>query len=276
MSTTDSRIAIERTRRHTRRWQIGGLLGGVIVAAALLTLGDRALGLGATIAPPVGGLVVVAAVCWGELTVRHAQSSTRTASPHARRLRDQLPRGPLALAITTLTLLAATLTLGTLMGDPDDLGRAGRALTVTCGSMSQSRGPWPGSFYALPIALASLASVVLAAMTCRIIVTRPAPGVVNARLDNTLRRWSARTVLLSLALAASATLAPVLTFMSFGASGMDCAPAWYGPLTAVSGIGAVVSALLVPALIAALILPPRTLTDGSTRATIPASGGAHL
>ena len=272
--TPADRAAIEGVLGHTRRWRVGALVAGAVVAGGLLALGDAALGLGPALAPAAAGTVIVAGVCVGELTVRPTRTATRTASPRARRVLDFLPRAPLALAVTTLTLLGGVLAVAALLGDSDDLGRAGRALTVTCGEVTASRGPWPGSFYALPIAVATLVSVALAGFTCRTIAVRPAPDAPSAAADTVLRRWSARTVLLSLALGATATLTPVLALMASAAAGLECAPNWYGALAAASALGAIVCAALTVVLLAALLTPPRISRGKALDPAAPIANGA--
>lgn len=80
-------------------------------------------------------------------------------------------------AAALVLLLAVTIP----MASPDDLGRAGRAFTVTCGGVTESHGPWPGIFYAVPI----LASLAVGTAACTWALRRIAhrPGEEQQRRD---------------------------------------------------------------------------------------------
>lgn len=247
--------AITRMRERSARWLAAAIGLGLLTAAALLALGDRLLGIGAAVAPAVGGTMLVLTVCLGELLTPRQTTLTRRALPRARSPRDYVTGGPLVLATAALVALGATLLVGTLMGSPDDLGRAGRALTTVCGDVTSVRGPWPGSYYAIPIAVAAVVSTAVCVLACRVIATRPAPGAGSESVDDALRRWSTRTVLLALATAGWVTLVPLLALMGSALTG-DCTTDAHRALGLVCGAGALVSMALAAGCFVALWVGP--------------------
>lgn len=166
-------------------------------------------------------------------------AARRTVSLAPRSVLEVLPRAHARAAAVALGAVAATLALGTALGDADDLGRAGRALATRCVDasgleVSHLRGPWPGSFYALPVAAALTLAALLAAVTLVVVARRPVVSQDRA-LDAAMRRWSARDVLLGLTLASCATLVPVLLLMTAGLAGASCRPTGYGALALLCG-----------------------------------------
>ncbi len=98
----------------------------------------------------------------------------------------------------------------TAVASPDDLGRAGRSLATTCGpGCTGSRGPWPGSFYTVPLAVGLLLVLVLAVVAARAVVRRPRNGADPdvVRLDDVARRRALETVVAAVGVAVGATLA---------------------------------------------------------------------
>ena len=90
-------------------------------------------------------------------------------------MRDYLPRGLVAAVTAAAGVLLALLTVTTVTGSADDLGRAGRILLLNCGpGLQRGSGPWPGSFYSLPLAVLVLAGLTAGSAALRA-VTRRAP-----------------------------------------------------------------------------------------------------
>lgn len=253
------RVAVPREGRlaevasTTGRWRLAGCVLGLVVAPA--TVGQGALGRGLMLAAPLFALCVLLGVVVGELRVRAPQGSTRSADLGVRRVGDYLPRG-LGTAVAVATaLLAALLAVGTALGSADDLGRAGRALSNACSAVSaQTRGPWPGSFYALPLAVVVLAGLVVAGLALARVVTRPRQGE-DVALDDALRRSSASSVTAAVGLLVTVPLAGVGTFAASGLLGICAAPAWW-TATGLVLLGAVPFALGLGVLCAALLLRP--------------------
>lgn len=255
--TAPEHAAVVHLHRRSTRWFAWAVVLALVTTVALFALAGVSLGRVAALAPAVGGMALILVMCVGELRSPRQTTLTRTALARPRRVRDHIGAGPLALATIAVAALATTLVVGTVMGSPDDLGRAGRALTTVCGDATTVRGPWPGSYYAIPIAAALLVGLVAAAVTCRTIAARPAPRVEEADVDDAVRRWSTRSVLLTLALVCWATLVPLLLLMTAAHSGGSCTTSSTRALQLTFGAGALVSAVAAIGTFAALCTGPR-------------------
>lgn len=189
---------------HTRSWRLGGLLLGVLGAIVCASLTTTALGRIVAFAPIVaaGGLVLGAIL--GELTATRRQGAVRSASLATRRLGDYISAGQRRAVAAGVLLLVSVLGFGTLRGSADDQGRAGRALARSCvravsgvgpSEVGSRRGPWPGSYYTVPLALGVVVLVLLAAVALRALVRRAALDTSSAALDVLARRVAAHNVL---------------------------------------------------------------------------------
>ena len=256
--------------RHTRGWRLVGLLVGGVAAVAVLALGERVDSLGrvTALAPTVLGAGVLLGTIAGELTARPPVGIHRSAAVETRTVGAILPRGrALVLAVSTVLLLGA-LAVGVAWGSADDLGRLGRVVSRACTvvepdlgavRLTSSRGPWPGSFYALPLlgALAVLAVLVVVAL--RVIVARPRPDVGSLGLDTQLRRWSAGNVISAASVTVLGTLGPVAVFMASALGDQACPRgaaqtlvAWsatvVGPLAIGAATGLLVGLVVTPSI----------------------------
>ena len=224
------------------RW--AGLLVGVV--AAVLVLGSGSLGVGVLLSAPALGLGVLLGVVVGELIgSRVSRDRVRVAALEVRRVRDYLPRGLTATVATAGSLLAALLALTTAMAAPDDMGRSGRALFRRCSAaMGESHGPWPGSFYSLPLAVVLLVGAGIALVALRVVVLRPrSSGPGDPLEDDAWRRRSVTAVVGSLGVLVALPLAGVAFLAAAGLGGIGCRPvAWT--------VGAWVLGLTVPAALA--------------------------
>ncbi len=263
--------------RHTRGWRVVGLLLGAVVAVLLLVAGERvdALGRLTALAPTALGAGILIGTIAGELTARAPVGVRRSATMERRRLGMLLPRGRAVVLGVSTALLAATLGLGAAWGSPDDLGRAGRAYSRTCEvvladlgrtTLGSTRGPWPGSFYAVPLAVALVVLVVLVAVALRAIVSRPRPELDSHGLDTVLRRWSVGNVLTAATVTVLGTLGPVAGLVAGGLSGNACpasaletAVAWGAAVLAPIATGAALGML------AGLVLTPTIRVDDLPR-----------
>ena len=219
--------------RHTRRWRMVGLLIGAVAALVLLDAGQRldALGRVSALAPAALGASVLIGTIAGELTARPAVGIRRTAAVETRTVKAVLPKVLSTVLAVASALLVAALAIGAAWGSADDMGRPGRIFTQTCTVldpdlgpvlMSSGRGPWPGSFYAVPLAAALLVLAALITVALRVIVSRPRPGVDSHDLDTMLRRWSVGNVLTAATVTVLATLGPVALFIASALSGGTC------------------------------------------------------
>jgi len=209
-------------QRATARWRVGGLLLGVVVALVALQVGS--LGRGLMLAGPLLALCVLLGVVLGELRVTAPPAEERAAVLEVRRVRDYAPRvlGPVVLAATAL--LGLLLLVTTALGSADDMGRAGRSLFRQCSAVaSETRGPWPGSFYSLPLALVVGLGVVVAALALRQVVRRPRQGS-DLAADDALRRRASETVTAAAGLLVAVPFAGVAMIAGVGLNGVSCAP----------------------------------------------------
>jgi hypothetical protein len=237
-------VATDRLRlaaRTTRRWRVAGFVAGVIVA--VVTAQQGALGRGLLLAGPLCALCILAGVVMGELQVSAPNGTVRSADLQVRRVRDYLPRR-LACAVAFATaLLLVVLTVTTATGSADDLGRAGRSFARVCSAVQGgSTGPWPGSFYALPLAAVVVIGLLLATFALRRVVQRPRQGE-DAVVDDGLRRQAAEAVTAACGLLVAVPLAGVSLVTAGALHNHICPPA---------GSSVIVIALLV--LVPVLIL----------------------
>jgi hypothetical protein len=229
------------TARTTRRWRLAGLVAGV--AVAIVSAQHGALGRGLMLAVPLCALCVLAGVVLGELRVSAPQGAVRSATLEVRRVRDYLPQRLTAAVGTATGLLLVVLALTTATGSADDLGRAGRSFALRCSAvMAGATGPWPGSFYSVPLALVVLAGLLLAAFALRRVVQRPRQGE-DAAVDDVLRRQAAEAVVASCGLLVALPFAGVSLLTASALHNHTCPPAG-------ASVAVIVLVALVPALVA--------------------------
>lgn len=183
---------------------------GVVLVVLLSRLGG--LGRGLMLAPAAFGGAQVLGVLVADLAARGSARTPGVAALEVRRVRDFVPRGLLTLGAVTAVALAALLAWTVSLGVPDDLGRAGRALGYSCGAgCTGRRGPWPGSYYAVPLLEALCAVVLLAVLALAATVRRPRNGADEQirRVDGAVRRRAAESVLAGVGVAVAGSLCGV-------------------------------------------------------------------
>ncbi|WBB96274.1 hypothetical protein O7553_23545 [Solwaraspora sp. WMMA2059] len=249
--------------RRTAALRWAGVAVGAVVGVIAARSGD--LGVGLLVAAPLLGLCTLVGVLAGELTVRPPRGPTRTAAVEVRRIRDYLPRrlgGVVGVAGgVLLILLAATTT-----GDPDDMGRPGRALIRHCAAgLYESRGPWPGSFYTGGLAVVVLVGLLMACLALRAIVRRPRSGSTgDAAVDDVLRRRAAHVVTGAVGILVAIPLAGVSLTAANGLLGTSCAPTWW-TVTGWVLLALAPAALAMGAWCAAAVLLPTDRADSPVR-----------
>jgi len=264
--------------RHTRRWRVIGLLLGGAGAVLALVLGERvdALGRVTMLAPTALGAGILLGTIAGELTARPTVGIRRSAAVETRTLGAILPRGRALVLAGSTTLLVGALAIGAAWGSTDDQGRAGRVFSRLCTvadpdlgpvTMGSSRGPWPGSFYVLPLAAALLVLAALVAVALRAVVNRPRPALDSRGLDTMLRRWSVGNVLTAATVTVLGTLGPVAILLAAGLSDGTC------DVRLVESVVGLTAAVIGPfatgaaaGLLAGLVLSPTIRVDDLPRA----------
>ncbi|EST30859.1 hypothetical protein [Streptomyces roseochromogenus] len=210
------------------RWT--GVATGAL-AACLLSPLDH--GNGVLYALPAFGLCAVAGVLAGDALTAPARGAVRTAGLQPRRVRDYAPpRMTSLLAVLAVALVALLATAGA-VASPDELGRAGRQLALTCNGVTEAHGPWPGLYYGLPV----LASLAVATGACgwslRRIATRP--GDEQSRRDRSLAIVAAWGIVVSTSLlGAAVTASAALLRMSCDGTAGTVSTGFLVPLALVS------------------------------------------
>ncbi|MCC5947091.1 MAG: hypothetical protein JJT89_01435 [Nitriliruptoraceae bacterium] len=253
-----SRLA--SVRQRTSRWRWGGIASGVVLAVVALQVPDT-LGRGTMLAAPMFAFGVLAGVLGGELRVVAPPRSGRSASLEVRRVRDYLPpRLSVAVGVGVIAL-GLLLALTTAVGSPDDLGRAGRRLVQVCVATAEvtrtvGRGPWPGSFYSVPLATVVLAGLAASAAALQQIVRRPRQGE-DAEVDDVLRTDAAAAVVAASGILIAVPLAGVSAIASMGLLGIDCPSWWMRGVGWLTLLAVPLAAALVAWCAAALVMPRR-------------------
>ncbi len=247
--------------RRTASFRLAGVITGLAAGAA--AAGQGALGRGPLLAGPVFGLCVLAGVAAGEISVRPAGGRTRTAAVEVRRVRDYLPRGLASAVTAAAAVLAALVAVTTVTAGPDDLGRAGRVLLLSCqAGLQQTYGPWPGSFYSVPLGAVVAAGLIAGGGALRVVIRRARTGAdaVAVAADDALRRRAARTITGACGILVALPLAGVCLVSAGALLSISCHPAWW------TYAGWALLALLVFAVAlmswcaAVLLAPARTAT----------------
>jgi hypothetical protein len=202
---------LARLRRSTLT---GRLLAVVIGLAVIVPVGATGrLGRGLMLVPAVFAAVQVLGVLIGDVVARRDARTPGIAGLEVRRARDFLPRRLVRLVSLAAGALAVLLAWATAVGSPDDLGRAGRSLTYVCteACTSEGLGPWPGSYYSVPITVALLLVVLFAGLAVWVTVRRPRNGADPevVRVDDVVRRRSVESVVSSVGIAVCGSLAGV-------------------------------------------------------------------
>jgi hypothetical protein len=249
--------------RTVGAWRGAGTTVGIAVAA--WSLQADSLGRGLMLAAPLLALCVLAGVVVGELLVSAPAGPVRQAGLAVRRWQAYLPARLTVAVVGSAGLLAGILVATTLAGSPDDMGRAGRWLARQCSAvMTQAHGPWPGSFYAVPLAAVVGGGLLLAGLAVLRIARRPSQGEDPA-IEDALRRRSAAAVTAAAGLLVAVPLAGVSAIAGMGLLGIECRPALWTVLgwglVAVLPVAVALGArCLVVLLVPTLAEPRRTPT----------------
>lgn len=178
------------TANLTATWRAVGILLGIILAVFMLGFGE--LGVGPMLAPAALGLGVLSGILIGELQVKAPDAPQRTAQILPRTTSDYVPVALGRAVVAVTATLVVLMTITTAAGSPDDMGRDGRWLTFATTNTSASNGPWPGSYYTVPLAVALLIAGLITVIVLRRVTLRPRAG--ETVVDEAIRRRSAQAV----------------------------------------------------------------------------------
>lgn len=239
-------------------------LGGCLLAAVLVLVGGvladalwpDATGLPLTLAPGLAaGLALLGFAVWPTVTPAASGQSSATLG---RREAWSYGSGrsllvPAALAIAYLALLAGA----AVVASPDDAGLM-RSFSQTQGALASSAGPFPGSFYGIPLAVVTVLLMASTYAALRRIASSatvsPAPVGGAAAID---RRWREIATRVVVRLSTSALLGYAGASMVFAGSAMRRASTFAengGYDTVWSPIGAAVAGAGLVAILAAAVV----------------------
>lgn len=248
--------AAVRANRHATLGSVTGavVLVGVLGTFTVVPLLGRFAADGRVTAtlPAIAGLCLAVTQALTQVTWPRPSGAVRQADLARRTRVDVVPAGAHRLLVVwTAALVLALVVFGVVADTP-------RTLAVDDGTGRATFGPYPGLYYAVPVAVAALALVVVTELVLRLVVLRPAVPGVSRDWDLHLRRRSSRHLVGGAQLALAASLCSVLALAGavHRAAGQD-------------GLGtSLLGAAVAVALVALIALLPRS------RARTPAPGPA--
>lgn len=219
--------AVGPTGAHRRRMIVWGWAAAVAGLAVAVGVGvSDSLGRGLLLAAPLFGIVILVTAVAVERSVVAPTSTARLAGLGVRSVSDYLPQPLTTVVVASAGILAVVGLATTLAASPDDLGRAGRWLTVACSpTLTQSRGPWPGSFYTIPLLAVGVAGIATALFGLSSMVARPRLGDLSGAgigMDDALRRRSARVIVGASGVFVALPLLGIATVAASALSGFEC------------------------------------------------------
>lgn len=186
------------------------------------------------------------------------------ASLAPRRVADYVPRA-LATAVGAIAALhLATLALTTATASADDMGRAGRRVAAQCGDVGSAAGPYPGTFYSVPLILLLVVIGLATAAALMTVVRRPRGFAPDDVADDVLRRRSTTRVIAAAGAAVAASHVGIAFFAGTALLRMDCQGAWMAPVGSVL-LASVPVALLLLGWSLGRILTPGAVGAASLR-----------
>lgn len=194
-SNNNARITVTTQWRAVLAVRVTTALAGI--AAAVLIMNTLPLGAGLFAIPGTIGAFIMLGIALGESVIRPTPT-TRTASSTPRNMRGFLPPALTWVTLIMAFIAVATGTFTTLTATADDMGRAGRALTETCGPLSSTRSPYPGWYYTGPALIGLILAVVCAALALAVVTRRARGFTTQPAADNALRHRSATLIVATL------------------------------------------------------------------------------
>jgi hypothetical protein len=233
--------AAVRANRHATLGSVAGatLLVAVLVVFAFLSVVVPMVGSGRVIAvlPAVAGLCLVLAQALTQVTWPRPSGVVREADLTRRTRPDVVPsRTHRLLLVWTGALLVALAVFVAVSSGPRTI-----ADRLTAGA------PYPGPYYALPLALAAVVLVVATELVLRLVLLRPAVPGVSRDWDLHLRRRSARHLVGGVQLALAVMLTGALALAGFAHRSAGPAPAGAVLLAVAAAVALVSVVALLPA-----------------------------
>lgn len=250
-STHPGLLRLDRTSLAAR-W--AGLGLGLVAAWTLATTVYR-WGLGLLLSPAALASCLLLALVLGELLAWRAARTPGVASLETRSASRYLPSRMFGALAGSLAALAALLLWcrAHQNTEPDDMGTIGRqyAWKDPYGLSSGGGGPFPGTFYSVPLAWALLALLLVLAVGLMLVLRRPRNGAdpVVVAVDDQVRARNAEAMVATAVLGVAGSLAPCALLASGPPMGIQ-------PGIAVALIALTFAALAVGAWAAAVLLVP--------------------
>ena len=203
---------LSRLRFVTNMARIIGLLAGIVVVAIIWLVRDLGRsGLSLFLAPAIFALTQIIATLVAGVLTHDAAKTLGTAGLEVRRVGSYLPRRLSALIAATTVVLALALTWTSATGVSDSMGHGGREFSFEIpgeAAVTATIGPWPGSFYSVPLAVALGLVLVVAGIAIIVTIRRPRnasdPEIV--RVDDLVRARAVESVLAAVGVAMAGTL----------------------------------------------------------------------
>jgi hypothetical protein len=247
------------TARRVLLCRLAGLVAGLVAGLAVARGPGSWLGLGPALAAPTFAGCLLAGVIVGETGTRKPAGRTRTAALEVRQVRSYLPVAMTRALVVTIVALTGFLAVTSVVAGPDDQGRHGRSLTLSCADYTTTVSPWPGGYYSVPIGLSVLGGLLVSAAAARALTRRRRPDGDRVA-DDRLRRSSARAVTAACGVLAAVPLAGtaiVAAGQLRALSAQSCAPPWLPAAGWASLVLGAVALLAAGYYAAALLLPHR-------------------
>lgn len=242
-------------RRHLARGRWVAAVAGVATLCVCGALGGD-LGRGLLVAPAAAGAVTMCLLAVGERTVPTQRAGVRTVSLTPRSQWRWVAAPARAVAAAALLALGIIFAWCASTATADDQGRGGRAVEWATNEGTETRSPWPGSFYSAPAIVALAVAALAFVVAMRGVAHR---SQVNADVhagvaDGAARRHSSRILQGILLVTLGVTLTGVALAMSAATSHPAAgAPRWLalahtgGLLGALVGIATVITGVLTAA-----------------------------
>ncbi len=260
------RTATDEPREVTREWRVVlavrllALLVGI--GAGLVTYASGGHGVGPMLSLAAFGGCILVGTALGETLVRpRPDPGVRSASLTPRRVRDYLP--PTARTVAGMVVATAGLLVFTTVTADGGPGLE-RGLGCATQTVTQMHTPYPGSYYALPLALALVAVLAVATLAARQVVARPRGMAPDSSDDDLLRRSSLDVIVAATGCAVGAPLFGIClvaggALNSLSSGRPTCAPDWYGPTGGLLMLLSLVPFVLTLTCLVRLALPSRTV-----------------